>query len=512
MVGAVAILIWMGMTIGFVARFGDGRFVPSRLPECTVTVLECSLVAPALALVITSRWVFAAIKIRSYTLCKRFAKSRMKSLTLFLALQAALVQGQGNNAAEMLIKASMLGELDRAETLISAGVDPNTSTETGRTPLYYAALYSRNEIAAMLLAHGADPNTRAKSKTSGSEFPETPLQVAASKGNLQMALMLTQAGAQVNAKAETGRTPLQFAVVAGHLDMTRYLVAKGAVVNSRDAEGASPLDDAVWRGYLEVTAILLARGAVLNEAETMTGATPINEAAFQGKTQLIRYLLQFKPNLGIPDKRGYTALENAIRKGNADAAVLLLQAQGQELKAPAFLRKLLSAAVKKDESVVVESLLHCGTSVVDLLPSGATLLDAAASEGAIKSLRVLLEAGADPNGTGKNGTSPLEDACLKGFYSVAEMLLDNGALVNHVNEGSGRTALYAAASFGRGDVVSLLLTRRADPNVCGKDRRSPYKAALENGYADIAEQIQRHGGTDSCIPLQSSVKGRLPGL
>jgi ankyrin repeat protein len=107
-------------------------------------------------------------------------------------------------------------------------------------------------------------------------------------------------------KRQTGRTALHFAVVGDHLDVIRFLIEKGAEVNARDAEGTSPLDDAVWRGYLDVTAILLAHGARLNEAETKTGATPINEAAYLGKTPLVQYLLQFNPDLGIHDKGGHT--------------------------------------------------------------------------------------------------------------------------------------------------------------------------------------------------------------
>ena len=433
-------------------------------------------------------------------------KNRKKSLILLLLLFAAVLQAQRNPATELLAKASRLGDLESAETLVSAGVDPNLPNQYGRTPLYYAALFNRNDVVALLLAHAADPNTRAGGGAPGSEFPQTPLQIAAAMGNLHMASMLTAAGARVDSKEETGRTALHFAALGSHLDIIRFLLEKGADVNARDADGTSPLDEAVWRGHLEAAAILLAKGARLNEAETKTGATPINEAAYRGQTQLVRYLLQFSPNLAIPDKRGYTALENAIRMGHGDPALLLLEAATQEQKTPEFLNKTLSAAVKKDESVVVQGLLQDGARVNDTLASGATPLDAAASEGAVKVVRVLLNAGADPNRIGRDGTSSLEDACLKGFYSIAEMLLDNGALVNQINGGSGRTALYAAASFGKSDIVNLLLKRGADPNICGKDQGSPYKTALENGYSDIATQLQRHGGSNGCKLEQIPVK------
>src|SRR6185312_15357309 len=432
----------------------------------------------------------------------------MKSLILFLVLFAPAFQGQRNTASEMLAKAPRLGDLKSAETLVSSGVDPNLPDQYGRTPLYYAALFNRNDVAALLLAHRADPNIQAHSGAPGTGlgFPQTPLQIAASMGNLHMASMLIAAGARADAKTETGHTALYFAVIGGHLDVIRLLIQKGTDVNIRDAEGTSPLDDAVWRGYLEATAILLANGARLNEAETKTGATPINEAAYRGKTQLVRYLLRFNPDLRTADKRGRTPLENAIQMGNAGAALLLLEAAGQEQKTPEFLNRMLGAAIRKDASAVVEALLQDGAGANDILSSGATPLDAAASAGAANVLRVLLDSGADPNRIGRNRTSPLEDASLKGFDVIADMLVDHGALVNQVNIGSGTTALYAAAAFGKSGVATLLLTRGADPNLCGKGHKTSYQAALDNGFTEVAMQIQRHGGSSVCKPERTGVE------
>jgi cytohesin len=432
----------------------------------------------------------------------------MKSLILFLVLFAPALQGQRNTASEMLAKASRLGDLKSAETLVSSGVDPNLPDQYGRTPLYYAALFNRNDVAALLLAHRADPNIQAHSGTPGTGlgFPQTPLQIAASMSNLHMASMLTAAGARVNAKTEAGRTALHFAVVGSHLDVIRFLIEKGANVNMRDADGTSPLDDAIWRGYLDATAILLANGARMNEAETKTGATPINEAAYCGKTQLVRYLLQFHPDLLTSDKRGYTPLENAIRMGNTDPALSLLQAAPNEQKTPEFLNRMVGAAIRKDASAVVEALLRDGARANDILSSGATPLDAAASAGAIKVVRVLLHSDADPNKRSRNGTSPLEGASLKGFDAIAEMLLDYGARVNQVNTASGTTALYAAAAFGKGDVVRLLLKHGANPNACGNGHMTPYKAALENAYSEIATQIRDHGGSTESKPERTRVE------
>jgi len=208
--------------------------------------------------------------------------------------------------AETLAKAARTGALLTEESLLQNGLDPNLRDGYGVTPLYYAVSFNQTRAVQVLLSHRADPNIEVSSRSS--EFPATPLQSASYLGNLRIASLLIEAGARVSAAGPTGRTALHFAVLAMHLDLMRYLIEKGAGIDARDAEGTSPLDEAVWRGYLDAVAILLANGARLNEPEPKTGATPINEAAYRGNTRLVKYLLQFHPDLAIKDKNGYSPL------------------------------------------------------------------------------------------------------------------------------------------------------------------------------------------------------------
>jgi ankyrin repeat protein len=397
-------------------------------------------------------------------------------------------------AGEMLMTAEIHGDLKTMESLLSAGFNPNLPLRGGETPLSFALQLGNAPVLELLLAWHADPNA----PISSAKFSEMPLQYAAQTGNVRIASILIKGGAQVNTNGSKRRTVLHAAVANGSLDMIRLLIEKGADPNARDGEGASPLDDAVWRGSLDAVAILLAHGARLNEPDTQTGATPVNEAANRGNIPVLQFLLQFHPDLAIPDKRGYSPMDNAIRLGKQDSALLLLEAEPKDRQTPEFLGKTMEAAVGKDDSRLVEALFRHGTPTNGILPSGYTPLDAAAFAGAIKTVGILLDNGADPNLSGPDGTTPLEDASIRGFDSIADLLLDHGALVNHINSSSGTTALYAAASFGKGDVVNLLLNRGAYPSLCGANRKSPYRAALENGFDDIAAAIKVHGGGDSC--------------
>ncbi len=405
----------------------------------------------------------------------------MKLLLLSLLLSLQILPAE-NAAGQMYVKAAKEGDLKTIETLLSIGFSANQPIK-GYTPLWFAIQSNRTDVVELLLEQHADPNALVMTEPDLSQYGGniTPLKLAVLMDNQRIASMLISSGAKVDGKGPSGHTALYEAVRDGHLDFIRFLIETGAAVNIRDAEGASPLDHAVWGGSVDSVALLLAHGARLNEPESNTGATPINEAAFLGHTDVVRYLIQFHPDLATPDKRGYAPLENAIRSGKEDSAVLLLEAEPNALSS-----KFMDAAIRKGESAVVTALLHHGAIANNPLPSGLTPLDVAASAGAAKVVQVLLENGADPNLSGKTGTTPLEDASLKGYPSVASLLLDHGAKVNQLNTGSGTTALYAAASFGKGEVVKLLLGRGANPNLCGSNRKSPYQAALDNGYPEVA--------------------------
>jgi len=54
-----------------------------------------------------------------------------------------------------------------------------------------------------------------------------------------------------------------------------------------------------------------------------------------------------------------------------------------------------------------------------------------------------------------------------------QMLLDKGALVD-LKTNTGATALFAAASRGHSDIVTMLLERGSDPLTADKDGRTAF--------------------------------------
>jgi ankyrin repeat protein len=418
----------------------------------------------------------------------------VRSISILLMLSLRGLHAEVSVAEKMFSKALANGDQNTIENLLSGGFDPNAPLR-GCTPLFFAMQANRIDAVRMLLARHADPDGKVCMVSRSSN---TPLLFAIDVGNRQLASTLISAGAHIDPAGATGPTALEMAIRHGRMEIIPLLIDHGANVNARDAGGVSPLADAASRGYLDAVALLLAHGARLDQSNVKSGATALNAAAYYGHTPVGQFLLRFHPDLEVRDNRGFSPLENALRMGKEDTAVALIAAEPTERKTAQFLGRAMETAIQRDEPAVVTTLLRHGAGPNTPLLTGLTPLNLAASKGAVKAAGILLNNGADPNLTDLNGAAPLEDAALKGEEPIVKMLLDHGALIDRTNSGSGTTALYAAASFGKAAIVKLLLERGANPHLCGGNRKSPYQAAMDNGYADVMAEIRSHGGAGGC--------------
>ncbi|MFL5330029.1 MAG: ankyrin repeat domain-containing protein [Gemmataceae bacterium] len=111
----------------------------------------------------------------------------------------------------------------------------------GRPALHRAVMLDRREIVKLMLDNGADPNIRSQEKGVGYD-EETALLEGAFWGRLEIAEMLLNRGANVNAKAAEGVVPLHEASRMGHIELARLLLKHGADANAIDNKGKSPLD------------------------------------------------------------------------------------------------------------------------------------------------------------------------------------------------------------------------------------------------------------------------------
>lgn len=107
--------------------------------------------------------------------------------------------------------------------------------------LHFAVAMDYRGILDELLAAGCDVDIRNGSEIQGS-IGETALHCAAFWGRDEIAMMLIDAGADVNALTERKSTPLHDAARMGNVTIAKLLLDHGAKPNARDNEGETPLD------------------------------------------------------------------------------------------------------------------------------------------------------------------------------------------------------------------------------------------------------------------------------
>lgn len=120
-------------------------------------------------------------------------------------------------------------------------------------------------------------------------------------------------------------------------------------------------------------------------------------------------------------------------------------------------------------------------------------LQAAANDGSVGIVRLLLEAGANPNMLGGDYGTALQAAAFQGDTENISLLIDAEAEINAGPVGMYGNALYAAVVGNNKTAAEALLERGANVNAHGGDHEFALLAATDEAHLDIMELLLLHG-------------------
>lgn len=125
---------------------------------------------------------------------------------------------------------------------------------------------------------------------------------------------------------DTAASPLILATLKGNIHIVTWLLEKGADINHKNQQGHSPLQYACSKGFKDIVEYLLAHGADINIQDNR-GDTSIHRLASLGRTEILSMLLAHcvKPDLGIQNAEGNTALHIACEDDESACALLLIE-------------------------------------------------------------------------------------------------------------------------------------------------------------------------------------------
>ena len=173
-----------------------------------------------------------------------------------------------------LLQASRTGDAPMIAELMKAGADVKRAVHPeGETPLMAAARTGRMDAIELLLEAGADVNA------ADSYQNETALMRAAEEGHVDVVNALLTAGANPNVKghvsslterkhadhATGGFTALMFAVRNGHENVVRVLVKGGADLKATNGDGLTATSIAIVNDRFDLARTLLDLGADPND-------------------------------------------------------------------------------------------------------------------------------------------------------------------------------------------------------------------------------------------------------
>ncbi|KAK1705025.1 hypothetical protein CaCOL14_012346 [Colletotrichum acutatum] len=384
------------------------------------------------------------------------------------------------------------------------------------SPIHYAARFGLTRITSYLI-HDRKYPVNAKTP-----FGRTALEIAGTAGNLRVAKVLLDAGADTSIRNENGSTPLIEVALQGVLSVAELLLENGADISAANDEGFTSLASACIREHVPVVKLLLEKGANTSVADK-DGWTPLSSAALYGHQEIVRLLLENGSDVSDSSNGSWTPLTAACSQGHLEVVKLLLE-KGADIAHPyRDMRSPLHWASVRGFNKVAEMLLEKGADITATTDQGWTPLHLAASSGHLKTVKLLLEHGADTNRMDTSGWKPLYLASSKGHSKVVKLLLkyvhgsgdiDRPGLASldpttaakelelsqlllteplaerqYLADATGWTPLHEASYTGRIKVVRLLLDLGADRWLVDARGWTVLHAAAVGGHAAVTKLL-----------------------
>ncbi|KAI6170532.1 Serine/threonine-protein phosphatase 6 regulatory ankyrin repeat subunit B [Aphelenchoides bicaudatus] len=317
----------------------------------------------------------------------------------------------------------------------------NYTDKYHRFPLHIASLKGRCNIIKLLLENNANPNALAKF---GIDLPTTLPSVSA----------------------------LQLAASTEHTECVRTLLNSGSDISHQDRDGVTALHIACQFGRYETAKTLIDKSPHLINVTDNYNRYPIHYAAWNGRCDIIKLLLESNADVNSLTRSSESALYLASKVGNVECARILLS-NGADINRQTY--------------------------------QGYTSIHVAAETGNYEVAKLLLERGANINATDDGGITPLHAAARHGRCNVVLLLLDNDADVNALAKFSDDdltaspsvSALYFASKYGHAECVRILLNKGSKVDQQDRYGKTSLHIAAQKAHYDVVKMLVEKGANTS---------------
>ncbi|MEE6188299.1 ankyrin repeat domain-containing protein [Niabella digestorum] len=283
----------------------------------------------------------------------------------------------------------------------------------------------------------------------------------------------------------TGATPLHYAVQGGNVHIVQKLVEAGALYNQPSGlHGMTPLMVAVWHQNIDIVRYLLTIPDIYLDAQSADGRNVFDM-------------------LGKENKNDNSVIESPL----SEIEKLLKEAKNRQIidkHSKQMIHIIIDSTLEDSiKATKVASLLLKGADVNYVYPCGHgpnsrhTPLLIAARDGHTKTVKVLLDAGADMTITcGLMKATPAHKAAYMGNNQVMRLLVDHPdfkKIIDQQGPFNGYTALHDAVWQGHTDIVKILLDAGAAIDLKGWDGLTAYELAEKYNRTEIINLFENYG-------------------
>jgi len=228
-----------------------------------------------------------------------------KEAARWLIGKGAAVKGIKNDEEKPLLFEAIAASspVDLVSLLVQKGADFNEKFEK-KGVISECVEWENLDLLNFFIHLGADVNQTVKKKN-------TPLHVAALKGNTNLVSLLIKKGANKESINKNSSTPLHLAVSSGSVSTVSTLIQQRANKEALNQDQWTPLHVVAYLSPNSAIALALLQSGVNMDVLSTSGKTPLHYACEKNHTNIVELLVQHGAKQNIVDKRGKTPADLA---------------------------------------------------------------------------------------------------------------------------------------------------------------------------------------------------------
>ena len=405
--------------------------------------------------------------------------------------------------------ACMIGDGDMTCSILKSGTNPNIQDIRGYTALHYACRGGHFTCVNRLLCHSDDPVALLQVPSNDGTIPlsiqsetsgESLLHLVCKCKDEFVLQVLLKAGADPNARDNSGLTPLMSLVLSGVVssstsEMVDALHSHGCNLNAALEVSETSLELQPWNGRTalhmavgtenvddDCVKSLISCGASI-QATDAQGRTPLHIACIAGYFDNLDLLAPNEDYFQTKDSSDCMPLYYVCRYGHCE-----------------YFRKVLSHSTKN----LLQAVNTDGATPLTVVDErGRTILHQACREGYDDVTIDLLEADADPSIKDSWGYTPLHYACENGHGNCAQAMFSSTkdpSGLPEMKNANGRIPLHIVCMQRHHHIIRIL-----------KPSFEHFLISDDNGYTPL-HYVCKNGDCQCMAEIFDLISDETPGI